>query len=197
MVARLERIWQDCPAATRAQGADWYPAAERIARAIAAEGPPGIGPARAAAVIAALSPRTRWADNLAYARAALRAAQRAYGSFLGDLALEGLVWTETEPYGLTDGRRKAIRILAGERPLDVLGGPKTRAFFRNITGDTRAVTVDVWAARAACGRWQPTPPNGRRYERIARAYQAAADRLGLEPRTLQAAVWIHVRGSHT
>ena len=32
-------------------------------------------------------------------------------------------------------------------PVDSFGGPKTRRFYLNISGDTEAVTVDVWALR--------------------------------------------------
>lgn len=163
------------------------------------EAPAGIGPARGAALIAALSPRTSWRLNLEAASAAARAARRlrADGIFCDDDdALEAAVWHATESHGLSDPRRKAARILAGGRPDAILGGSKVRAFWRNLSGDERAVTVDVWAARAALGHWLPSPSfSPRTYERIARAYQAAADRIGIPPRELQATIWIDIRGA--
>ena len=90
------------------------------------------------------------------------------------------------------GRERAGAIAAGARPLDVLGGDKTRAFYRAITGDREAVTVDVWAARAALGDWISLTP--KRYGRISAAYKAAARRLGEDPRTVQATVWLVARG---
>jgi hypothetical protein len=107
-------------------------------------------------------------------------------------------------------RAQAWRIAQGERPLDVLNGPKVRAFYANITGNLSAVTVDTWAARVAEGDWRPNPmahlrahapyaatdaPQGRRYALIADAYREAAALLGHAPRDVQAAVWVHVRQS--
>jgi hypothetical protein len=199
--ARLVGIWRDADPSVRRDGAAWYAEARRAARALAREAPPGIGPVACAAVIAALSPRTRWAENLRYARAAVRAASRvADDDFLASIvggreeAIRGAVWTATEPVGLSDPRRKAARILAGENPDQVLGGPKVRAFWRNLCGSDD-VTVDVWAQRAALGRFEAAAPSGRRYDAIADAYRRAARRVGVPAPVLQAGVWIAVRGS--
>jgi hypothetical protein len=133
-------------------------------------------------VIAALSPRVQWSTNLSAAAAIIGAAQRK----------------ESEPIvaGLPDNRAKAWRIANGEDPSLVLSGPKVTAFFANITGDHNAVTVDVWAARAAEGESNKNAPTGKRYERIADAYrEAAAAARNVSPRTMQAAVWTHIRGA--
>lgn len=97
--------------------------------------------------------------------------------------------------GLPANRAKAWRIANGADPALVLGGPKVRAFFANITGDHDAVTVDVWAARAAEGRDNPNGPTGGRYAAIADAYRLAAASRGVSPRECQAAIWVHVRGA--
>ncbi len=198
MVRRLIAAYRETSADDRAAGLKWYQRAEREAARIAESAPSGIGPVRAAAIIAALSPRTRWAENIRAAEDACVAARRASGAtadLFGPDAIDAAVWAATESHGLSDPRRKAIRILRGERPADVLGGPKVRAFFANITGDHRRVTVDVWAARAAFGRWQTAIPAGRLYERLERAYQAAADACDVSPRDFQAAIWVATRGS--
>lgn len=89
-------------------------------------------------------------------------------------------------------RRQAWSIAHGADPLDVLNGPKVRRFYLNITGDHSVVTVDVWAARAAGVDGKLT---GARYLAVERAYQNAARIVGMTPRDLQAAVWVHTRGS--
>jgi hypothetical protein len=133
-------------------------------------------PSEAAAVLAALSPRVQWADNVHGARVL---------------------------YGLAEGRlrafcrqvRKARAIRAGADPDAVLRGPKERAFWRAITGDVDSVTVDRWAYLAAMGE-----PSGRRgipapmYARLAAAYADAADLVGESPRDMQAIVWGIERG---
>lgn len=172
-----------------AAGLAWYRrAAEAAASILPAD------PARAAGVIAALSPRCQWSTNVGWAAAVIEAAARGEAS---------------PPAVHTSAMRaQAWRIARGEAPLDVLRGPKVRAFYRNITGDLTAVTVDVWAARVADGDYRPHPtkagllgaipsPAGRRYALIARAYREAAAVIGRAPRDVQAAVWVHVRGSAT
>lgn len=177
--ANITAAYASATLADRAAGLAWYDRADRAADRIAAAH--GIDRVAAAAIIAALSPRSRWSTNLQAADriAAANAAGRS----------------RAPRVGLGDARRKAWRIARGADPADVLGGPKVRAFFANITGDRRAVTVDVWATRAAYGRTDCPLPTGRRYDRLADAYRAVADRLGVAPRELQAAVWIHVRGA--
>lgn len=176
---RIARAYRDASAADRAAGLEWYARADAAADDIGRRY--GIDRVRAAGIIAALSPRQQWAANV---RAAERVAAAAAN---GDDA--------PPKVGLGSNVAKAWRIAQGADPADVLGGPKVRAFFANITGDLRAVTVDVWAARAAYGRADAPVPAGRRYDRLAAAYRDVADRFGVAPRDLQAAVWIHVRGA--
>lgn len=148
--------------------------------------------AQVAGVIAALSPRCQWSTNVAWASAVMLAARRGGAC--------PAVHTKTM-------RRQAWRIARGEAPLSVLHGPKVRAFWANIVGDTDAVTVDVWAVRAARGD-RPTVADGRgrmryadngrvsarEYAAYADVYRRAARRLGVTPREVQAAVWVAVRG---
>jgi hypothetical protein len=135
-----------------------------------------------AGIIAALSPRCQWASNVAGARAMVRAAMMG----------------EPEPVvaGTRGNRRKAWRIANGADPDAVLSGPKVRAFWANICGDVEAVTVDVWAARAAEGHANDQAPVRRRYELVSEAYRRAARRFGLTPRDAQAAVWTIYRRTY-
>jgi len=105
-------------------------------------------------------------------------------------------------------RRALVAILRGERPRGVFGrsvaaaeaamsghgpgnGPKVRAFDCNLAGCPECVTVDVWASKAA---GLAAPDTAKRYADTAHAYRLAAGRVGVDPRTLQAAAWIHIRG---
>lgn len=159
-----------------AAGLSWYGRAMDAAAAILPA-----DPNRAAGVIASLSPRCQWRTNVSWAAAVIDAAERG----------------DTEPPAVHTRAMRALawRIARGEAPLDVLNGPKVRAFYRNIVGDSDAVTVDVWAARAAEGVSDPRGPSGRRYALLAEAYRSAARVLDIPPRDLQAAVWVNVRGA--
>lgn len=161
-----------------AAGLAWYRRAARAAETIAAESP--LTADQVAGIIAALSPRCRWSTNVAWAARVVQA------------AADG----EPCPAVSTRANRSAAwRIACGESPADVLRGPKVSRFHRNITGDRDAVTIDVWAARAAEGRRDDRAPSGRRYALLERAYQEAAAIIGRPPRDVQAAVWVHVRGA--
>lgn len=178
IVRRIVRAFRAASAADLAAGLGWYATAWAVAQELDPR-----NPARAAGVIAALSPRCQWSTNIVWARAVLAAADSG--------AACPAVHTETM-------RAQAYRIARGEHALAVLNGPKVRAFFANIVGDTDAVTVDVWAVRAATGltgddaiRMISTPA---KYGRVAQCYREAARILGVTPREVQAAVWTSIRG---
>lgn len=160
----------------RREGEDWYESARMTARAIAETH--GLSERHVAGIVAALSPRVAWSSNIAGARRIAEAIARR----------------RPEPVvaGTLSNRRKAWAIARGAEPEAVLSGPKVRAFFANLLGDDDAVTVDVWAARAAEGiSREPTPA---RYALIADAYRDAARLRGVSPRVMQATVWVAVRG---
>lgn len=173
-------MYADTSAADRAAGLAWYGRAADAAADLAARH--GLPPDQAAGIIAALSPRVRWQANLRAADAVAAAATRGDSQPPRVSALPGSVL-------------KAWRIARGNPAGSVLAGPKVRAFWRNITGDRRAVTVDVWASRAAHGRYDAPVPEKWLYDRLARAYTAAADAVGVPPRDFQGAIWVHVRGA--
>lgn len=150
-------------------GAVWYRESRREARRLSREH--GVPLSRAAGVIAALSPRVRWSENVRLADDAL--AGRRVGA-------------------LKTSVRKAERIVNGARPLDVLKGPKTRAFYRAIMGSEDAAVVDVWMLRAA--GWPTDAVTPKQYERVADALRAAAMDADVATATMQATVWTEVRG---
>lgn len=202
-VRRVTRAYRASTPIERAAGLGWYGTAWSAAWTIAEA---ATGRARwarmsdaarreaavtVAGVLAALSPRCQWSTNVAWAA-----------------ALVGAAWSggEVPRVHTKTMRRQAWRIALGEHPLAVLRGPKVRAFWANITGDVDAVTVDVWAVRAARGAVPSVGARGRlvwdddgavsarEYAAYADVYRRAARRLGVTPRECQAAVWVHIRG---
>lgn len=163
-----------------ADGLAWYDRAQSTARAIHPNVLIGAG------VLAALSPRTDWKHNKLYAERVCR------------YALDGAEYPP--PCSTTDRLNKAWKIASLENPTaqqicTILNGPKTCRFFRNIIGDCHAVTIDVWAKRIATGgRDNSAPKPGHDYNTLEQAYQIAAQRLGRNPRDVQAAVWCSARG---
>ena len=128
-------------------------------------------------VVAALSPQMAWYYNL---REAVR-------------LVNGLT---VRSYPMN--RAKGKRILAGEKPLDVLGGNKVRSFYANILSrgkDDSEVTIDTWALRIAIGETKGHS-NGitdKQYGRLRSAYQHVAREIGILATELQAVTWVHVR----
>ncbi len=199
MVRRITKAFRATVPAHMAAGLGWYAEAYRVGVRIAQTMvTPAVWAAmstaerdvlisRVVGVIAALSPRTQWSTNQAWTRAVIAA------------AVAGLdcpaVHTE---FGQ---RPQAWAIANGADPLSVMNGPKIRAFYANIMGDTDAVTCDVWAVKVATGskdeRAIGTPA---RYRAVADAYRRAAVILSRElgrtvtPREVQAATWVAARG---
>jgi hypothetical protein len=125
----------------------------------------------AASVVSAFSPRVTWAHNKA------KAAQYAQG---------------ITPRGLRSHVVAADRCVV--EGFNGLRGLKTNAFARAIAGDPNAVVVDVWMCRAAgLGK---DAPNATEYRAIADAITAIAGTptVNMAPATLQALLWIIVRG---
>ena len=148
------------------EGMSWYARAHDIAREAETA---SVG----AGILSALSPRIRWPRNVMLARQAFRAP-------LTGGALSGSV-------------EKANRILAGELPLDVLGGLKTRAFYVNILDpeNNETVTVDTHAIKIAGINRDAV--GVKLYNDIANGYRECAEYLGILPQQIQAITWITYR----
>ena len=158
-------------------GTVWYPSALAECRNLA-EGT-RYSTEQVAAAVAHLSPRMPWSRNIACAAS--------------------VMLTGTAP-ALGANVEKANRALVSDNPESTFASPKTFNFYRNIIGDTNAVTVDVWAARIALGL--PTGELekvlGRKgmYEAVAHAYRLAAKRRNIAPSEMQAITWCAIRGTH-
>jgi hypothetical protein len=150
------------------QASKWYVDAERIAEQVARnlDTTLDIG----ATVVSAFSPRERWSVNVA------RAIQFSLGEQVTCLK-NNIVMANN---ALTMG-------------FDALKGMKTNAFARAIAGDEQAVVIDVWMLRAV-GIEKKTP-NQSGYKELSDAVKTVAFEFGMTPRSMQALIWIVVRGS--
>lgn len=169
---RLLAIYAGADAEMREAGRLWYPSAEGVIASLADSH--GIGRPRVAGIVAVLSPQQKWRINVRSARA----------------ILDGEDWRVG---GYEQNRQKAKLLLEGAPVLAVLGGDKVTSFWANLIGSRTAVTIDVWAQRAALGRHHPHQPKGARYKRLTRAYRAAAEAVGELPREFQAICWLATR----
>lgn len=191
ILRRLQAIYHSADPLTRQAGHNWYQDAHRIASELAAKHNAPESHAKHAVtlvqvvgVIAAISPGCSWERNVEYA----------------DQILRAFTLGRSVPKVGTYGQKnvdKCKRILAGETPLDVLGGRKVRAFYANILNPAceAEVTIDrhaIGAARNLRGDsaaivtdWQ--------VKYIACQYKTLATRLGVLPHQAQATVWLQWR----
>lgn len=165
---------------TMVEGLEWYSDANAFAKYLA---PHNL--AKAAGVIAALSPMMGWESNK---KQALRA-------FVNGTA-EGL--------GLMRNCAKAEAILYGADPLTVLGGDKVRAFYSTILNPSGfdVPVIDRHAFDIAVGRVTDDATRsllGKRgvYNAFGAAYVAAAKSAGVSASQMQAVTWVAWRKTKT
>lgn len=151
--------------AERLKGARWY--ADALAFCSAVAQVTGLSVSTVAGVTAALSPNNRWPRNQADAE------RLCHAFAAGTLADAAAVKVST----FNGNKQKALQILAGAQPLDVLGGLKVRAFYSCILGES-AVCVDGHAYAIFLGQYVPTTKtpkiSPKLYASIAAAYGQAA-----------------------
>lgn len=177
----ITKIFRQTTTDDRIDGLSWYATAREVAATL-----DPADPARGAAVLAVLSPRTSWPQNV-------KLAQDAYaGRKVGALGANV---------------RKAQRILDGEDPADVVTGDKVRAFWLTIVdpSDPRAVVVDRHAFDVACDEVTDDATRGRylgrvgKYAELADLYRRAAKIISKEtgqswtPAAVQATTWVYWR----
>lgn len=164
-------------------GIDWYPEArleaEIMANTYGLEADAVIG------VIAALSPQRHWDRNLIQADQVIRH------------------WLQTgEPLYIHYGRQvhKAVDILRGANPLDILNGPKERPFYLNITTDEwEPVTVDrhihnVWKSIMSLLSIGVKSLTDKVRRLCIAAFHRVARMLDILPKEAQAVTWVLARG---
>jgi hypothetical protein len=163
------------------EGATWYLEAQDIAMVIGRLG--GYKDPQAlfvgAGVLAALSPQVEWGDNIQWAI---------------QLVVKG-VRKQTHA-----NHNKALRILQGEKPINVLGGYKVRAFYKAIVAPNGSgePVVDRHALAIYMGRnvvekelqYLQSPVV---MARLQGAYKKASNILGIHHHELQAITWLEWR----
>jgi hypothetical protein len=167
-MGRFYQWYQQAPFKAREEGLTWYETAECIIDRLATMY--DYDRWTVAGVVAALSQRMRWKENL----------------FQAERCLQG-----KRPRGIELACQKAMRIRNGEAPEDVLGGPKIRAFYRAILGDPNAVVIDTWMLLAA--GWHRAGYTIKQYNRLAAELRADAFKAGQHPAVFQAIVWCAIR----
>jgi hypothetical protein len=163
------------------EGLHWYDNQRELIRELARAH--NLGVACVAAVVAALSPMTRWTENVAGAVRLLRA------------------WENGEPSPPRNATLfyknavKAWAILNGDDPARLFAtSPKVYAFWCNLIGDETQVTIDRWMLRAMCEHRDAQ--NGlkpARYHIFADDVREAAASVGETPAEFQAIVWVQIR----
>ncbi len=151
-----------------AMASTWYDEAHAIARGLSTIS--GLTIEKCASVIAAFSPRERWASNVKYAHMFINGGT---------------------PPTLTNNINMAYAAMS--LGFDALNGRKTNAFARNIAGDKDAVTIDVWMIRAA-GMDANKGVNDTQYRILSEIVKELAADRGMYPATAQALIWIIIRG---
>ena len=160
-------VFFSASAAEVIEGEEWYSRANLICRQLAHQYDCQLE--HAAGVIAALSPNNRWERNVADA-------QRLFAVYENsDLNIN-----DVRVCTFNKNKEKAIRILEGEHPLDVLSGNKVRAFYGCIAG-YNDVCVDGHAYAIWAGQHIPTTKtpkiSDKLYASIAEDYRRAAQQI--------------------
>jgi hypothetical protein len=150
------------------QASKWYMDAERVAAQVARnlDSTLEVG----ATVVSAFSPRERWTNNVT------KAISFSLGNNIPGFKNNMVMANNAIAFGY-----------------DALKGLKTNAFARAIAGDEQAVVIDVWMLRAV-GIEKKTPSQSQ-YNELAEAVKKTAFEYGMTPRSMQALIWIMIRGS--
>ena len=150
------------------QASKWYVDAERVAAQVARnlDSTLEVG----ATVVSAFSPRERWTNNVT------KAISFSLGNNIPGFKNNMVMANNAIAFGY-----------------DALKGLKTNAFARAIAGDEQAVVIDVWMLRAV-GIEKKTPSQSQ-YNELAEAVKKTAFEYGMTPRSMQALIWIMIRGS--
>lgn len=171
----------------REEGLHWYANAHNSARVFSSKYKVSL--IQSVGVVSALSPGLNWGLNLLQAEEFIR--EWSKGKRGNDLPVVGV-------YGYRN-LRKAIAILQGKPPLEVLGGNKVRSFYANILSPTGPeVTIDRHAKglaiRSNSVRGATSDTDGivtnAEYPFYVKHYVKLAERLGLVPNQLQAICWV-------
>lgn len=190
MVRNILRVYRSASAAAHRIGASWYANESDVLAVLAHDLELPLAAVCGAA--AAISPGMRWEYVPGYVHA---------------LATASDPESITVPTYCREFVRRAVRCLRGERPEDVLGGPKVRAFYGLLLtrGQGSEVVIDGHAFNIArahrapirCkGAGEPVSIGPSRFAAVAAAYCRAAEIAGVPPHVVQAVTWVEWRKRH-
>lgn len=182
-VDRLLSKWDRCTNLQKRQGRTWYLSAHDFALGLAFTYNKTLQ--YTAGIIAATSPRNKWADNKKDAQRVIEYAYYHQGS---------VDWDVLKLSSQTPKPETINRVLSGRNP-DRSLGQKSKSFYRCIVNPlTDEVCVDHWAAKALghTERWVSIE----QYPQYQYYYQVAAEEASTIPSVFQATIWIFERGSH-
>lgn len=155
-------------------GLGWYLNAHDVIREISDTS--GYSLDTVAGVMAIVSPRTQWAQNITCAKMICSDdAKGARGYAIGSFVDKAVAWR--------NGKR------------DVMGGQKVLSFYDNLLNPTtsEAVTLDYIMAKGI-GFEQKALERKGFAEAVTKGVQDAARELGIRPCQLQAICWVYWRG---
>lgn len=178
----ITKAYRLSTARDRQDGESWYREAREFAESLDSN------VSRAVGIMAALSPNQSWPVNR---------------------SMTAQFYAGRRNVHTANNVSKAERILAGGDPLDILGGPKVRAFYLNIMGinSEETVTIDRHAIMVCEGRVMRDAElkshfGIRRNRQYVSEYIRAAEILSKEfgktitPFQVQATVWVWWRRNH-
>lgn len=168
----------------RFEGTFWYVEAAKFSEALADRC--GLNKDIVVGIIAALSPRCPWKENVIEARDLIRSRGKS----------------KTITY--KSNKKKALAILRGvARPEDILNGHKVRAFFFNISDPENSTEVCIdthmiccWFNKSDLGKaflntvFHPRGSRRNTIQEIKEAIISLAHKYHLRPLQIQAIIWI-------
>ena len=197
MIANIRSVFEIANDRQYNEGMTWYDDAHAFCKYTAKRY--GVGMARVAAIVSALSPMMRWDLNKQAASDVLNAASA------------GLDASQVKISTFGDNKIKAFEIAKDKRP-DIGTGyakylsyftpnKKTQHFYSNIMGEGEGVTIDGHAMNIALfgtRRMGITTLKKKKFSkkeiaRISLAYTKLSSELGIRPCQLQAVTWVVYR----
>lgn len=181
VIANMQAVYDMATADELIEGMGWYYMAHVVSVDLVTQF--NVTRQQAAGVLAALSPRNKWTNNVA----------NAY-TVLGAVA-QGMKPEDYKVSTTNTNKLKAHAIAAGADPLLVLGGQKVLSFYDNILEPHKStkVTIDSWQMRLA--GFSHDVPSLREYKLVEEALQDMAHDLALKPMQLQAVLWVTYRNA--
>lgn len=174
MIKNVNKLWKQVTPADVAKGVSWYTNVYRNIRMYSDR--TGYSPVAIAGVIAVTSPRVKWTKQMETLPEILELHScKKFSHIL--------------QFGLNKNFQKAIHILDGQLPSEVIKGRKVMAFYHNLIGDLDSITLDVWMWRIV-GLKVPPYPKHKLWDEYESIIRSIAKTEGLKPAQVQAILWI-------